>query len=305
LVIACSGDTKPTAEPSDGPEKELEIAGAVVVAAGDIAVCGTVGAAATGRLADSLVRFDSVKRRQTAVVTMGDNAYPSGKEGVDRDFERCFATTWGTPRVLSVIHPSPGNHDYDSGSGRPYFEYFGDRAGPPGKGYYSFDLGTWHIVSLNSELLFKRGSEEEAKAQEDWLRQDLAQHRALCTLAYWHRGLFSSGVYGATEEVRRLWDILYQNGVDIVLNGHEHHYERFRPQTPAGVADSVSGIVEIIAGTGGGSLRGLRKEIADNSAYRIKGWFGVLKLTLGDGQYVHSFIDTDGGIWDPAGGKCH
>ncbi|MFL5478671.1 MAG: metallophosphoesterase family protein [Gemmatimonadaceae bacterium] len=270
-----------------------------------MAVCGTEGAVATGRLVDSLVRFDSTKRWPTAVLTMGDNAYPSGSEGVDRDFERCFATTWGTPRVLQVIHPSPGNHDYDSGSGQPYFAYFGDRAGPAGKGYYSFDFGTWHIVSLNSELLFKTGSEEEAKAQEDWLRKDLAAHHTLCTLAYWHRGLFSSGVYGATEEVRGLWDILYQNGVDLVLNGHEHHYERFAPQTPAGVADSATGIAEIIAGTGGGTLRRLRSEIAPNSAYRVKGRFGVLKLTLGDGQYVHSFIDADGGLWDPSGGKCH
>jgi hypothetical protein len=303
--MACSGDTKPTPEPSDATEKELEISGPVVVAAGDIAVCGTPGAVSTGRLVDSLVRIDSVKKRQTAVITMGDNAYPSGAEGVDRDIERCFATTWGTPRVLNVIHPAPGNHDYDSGSGQPYFAYFGDRAGPAGKGYYSFDVGSWHIVSLNSELLFETGSAEEAKAQEDWLRKDLAQHRALCTLAYWHRALFSSGVYGATDEVRGLWDILYQNGVDIVLNGHEHHYERFAPQTPAGVADSATGIAEIIAGTGGGDLRRLRSELAANSAYQVKGRFGVLKLILGDGQYVHSFIDADGGIWDVAGGKCH
>ncbi|HEV7389257.1 MAG TPA: metallophosphoesterase, partial [Gemmatimonadaceae bacterium] len=221
------------------------------------------------------------------------------------DFERCFGTSWGKPRVLNVIHPSPGNHDYDSGSGQPYFSYFGDRAGPPGKGYYSYDVGKWHVVSLNSELLFRRGSADEAKAQEDWLRSDLKTHPALCTLAYFHRPLFSSGVYGATEEVQDLWNILYSAGVDLVLNGHEHHYERFFPQTPAGVADSVTGMAEIIAGTGGGDLRRVRSELAPNSAYRVHGHFGVIKLTLGDGKYVHSFIDADGGIWDVAGGNCH
>jgi hypothetical protein len=308
LFVACSsGDKSPSAEPSADSPGELDIPGApVMVAAGDIAVCGTSGDVATGRLADSLVRFDSANKRQTAVVTMGDNAYPSGPEGVDRDFERCFGTTsWGSARVLSVIHPSPGNHDYDSGSAQPYFSYFGDRAGPAGKGYYSFDLGTWHIVSLNSELLFRRGSAAEAKAQEDWLRQDLAQHRVTCTLAYWHRPLFSSGIYGPTEDVRNLWDILYKGGVDLVLNGHEHHYERFLPQSTAGVADTVTGMAEIISGTGGGDLRRLRSELAANSAYQVHGRFGVLKLTLGDGSYVHSFIDADGGIWDPGAGKCH
>src|SRR3954467_15914034 len=109
----------------------------------------------------------------------------------------------------------------------------------------------------------------------------------------------------ATKEVLSLLAILYQNGVDIVLSGHEHHYERFAPQTPPGVDDSVTGITEIIAGTGGGDPRRLRSELAANSAYQVKGRFGVLKLILGDGQYVHSFIDADGGIWDVAGGKCH
>ena len=306
LLLACKGDKNPTPNPDDRPPTELELAGApVLVGAGDIAVCGTSGDLATGRLVDSLVRFDSAKGKPTVVVTMGDNAYPSGPEGVERDFERCFGTSWGKPRVLNVIRPSPGNHDYDSGSGQPYFEYFGDRAGPAGKGYYSYDVGKWHVVSLNSELLFRRGSADQAKEQEDWLRADLKSHPTLCTLAYFHRPLFSSGVYGATDEVRGLWDIMYNAGVDLVLNGHEHHYERFLPQTPAGVADSVRGIAEIIAGTGGGDLRRIRKELAPNSVAQVHGHFGVLKVLLGDDGYVHSFLDTDGGVWDSEAGKCH
>ena len=134
---------------------------------------------------------------------------------------------------MNVIHPAPGNHDYDSGSGAPYFAYFGIRAGPPGKGYYSYDVDGWHVISLNSELYFEAGDSTQAKAQEDWLRRDLMDHHVFCTFAYFHRPLFSSGTYGATHEVLSLWSILYDAGVDLVLNGHEHDYERFLPQTPA------------------------------------------------------------------------
>lgn len=276
-----------------------------MIGAGDIAVCGTSGDEATARLVDSVLRVDSAAKIVSAVFTLGDNAYPSGPGGVNGDFQRCFATSWGKPRILNVIHPSPGNHDYDTGSAKPYFDYFGARAGPAGKGYYSYDVGTWHVISLNSELYFEHGSEAEAKAQEDWLRADIVAHPARCTMAYFHRPLFSSGTYGASPEVRALWDILSAGGADLILNGHEHHYERFLPQTPAGVADSATGIEEIIAGTGGGELRKLRYTLAANTAYQIHGHFGVLKLTLGAGDYRHAFIDASDRVWDPGGRKCH
>jgi hypothetical protein len=241
-----------------------------------------------------------------AVITLGDNTYPSGSAGVDNDFPRCFSPSWGSPRIMNVVHPAPGNHDYDSGSGDPYFAYFGGRAGEWGKGYYSFDFGGWHLISLNSELFFGPGADAgAARAQEDWLRQDLANHRVPCTLAYFHRPLFSSGTYGASQEMQALWQILYDGGADLILNGHEHHYERFLPQNPSGVADAAKGIVEIIAGTGGAELRGVRKPFAANSVTQIHGHFGVLKLMLGSGEYTNAFIDTDGRVWDPAGGKCH
>ncbi|MEP6549673.1 MAG: alkaline phosphatase, partial [Gemmatimonadales bacterium] len=127
----------------------------------------------------------------------------------------------------------------------------------------------------------------------------------LCTLAYFHRPLFSSGTHGGSPEVGALWQILYDGGVDLVLNGHDHHYERFHPQTPAGVMDSVRGIEQIIAGTGGGDLRGVRPRRAGNSIGAIRGRFGVLKLSLGRDDYSSAFIDTTGRIWDPAVGKCH
>ena len=276
-----------------------------MIGAGDIAVCGTDGDESTGKIVDSVLASDSVAKIASVVITLGDNAYPSGPSGVDSDFPRCFSPSWGTRRIMNVIHPSPGNHDYDSGNGAPYFAYFGARAGPPGKGYYSYDFGDWHAISLDSELYFEHGSPAEVRAQEDWLRADLTGDRALCTVAYFHRPLFSSGIHGSTPEVQRLWRILYESGVDLVLNGHDHHYERFLPQTPDGVADSAKGIEQIIAGTGGGDLRQLRSPLAGNSAFQIHGHFGVLKLTLGVGEYRHAFIDTDGRVWDPGGRQCH
>jgi hypothetical protein len=276
-----------------------------MIGAGDIAVCDVNGDEETAHIVDSLLTTEGAAGVQGVVVTIGDNAYPSGSSGVDNDFPRCFSPSWGLPRIMNVIHPSLGNHDYDSGNADPYFSYFGGRAGSWGKGYYSYDVGDWHAIALNSELYFEHGSSAEATQQEDWLRADLQAHRALCTLAYFHRPLFSSGDYGSTREMLALWKILYDGGADLVLNGHEHHYERFRPQAPNGAADPVKGIVEIIAGTGGGELRGVHSPLARNSAYQIHGHFGVLKLTLGAGEYRHAFLDTEGRVWDAGSGKCH
>jgi hypothetical protein len=277
----------------------------VMIGAGDIAVCGTNGDEGTGRMVDSVLVADSVANIPTEVFTLGDNAYPSGPEGVDKDFQRCFTPSWGSPRIMRVIHPSPGNHDFDSGSGAPYFAYFGGRAGPSGRGYYSYDVGGWHVVSLNSELYFDAGDAAQAKAQEDWLRDDLATHPAKCTLAYFHRPPFSSGTYGGIHEMRPLWRILYDAGADLVLAGHEHDYERFAPQSADGAADSSRGMTEIIAGTGGGKLRAVRDQVAPNSVVNVHGHFGVLKLALGADQYRFTFVDVDGYIWDTGGGRCH
>lgn len=277
----------------------------MLIGAGDIAVCGTNGDEATGRMIDSILVSDSAANIHTEVFTLGDNAYPSGREGVDNDFPRCFSPSWGSSRIMKVIHPAPGNHDFDSGSGDPYFSFFGDRAGPRGRGYYSYDIHGWHVVSLNSELYFEAGDSEQAKQQENWLRQDLESHPNKCTLAYFHRPPFSSGEYGGIHEVRPLWKILYDRGADLVLAGHEHHYERFKPQNADGVADSARGVEEIIAGTGGGDLRGVRYPLADNSVVEVHGHFGVLKVALGTDEYRYTFIDTTGRVWDTGGSKCH
>ena len=309
LVLGCKGQERETRPPppGDASAKEVALAGAaVLIGAGDIGVCGSTGDERTAAIVDSVLREDSVAKVENAVFTAGDNAYQSGDQGARDDFRRCFAPSWGTPLIMRFIHPAIGNHDYLSVNGPGYFEYFGERAGPQGKGYYSFDLGKWHLISLNSEIVAGvRRDFAQSRAQEDWLRKDLADHGKPCTLAYWHRPLFSSGTHGATPEADRLWMILYQNGVDLVVNGHDHHYERFLPQTPAGVKDSVRGIEQIIAGTGGGDLRGLRRQLMPNSAMQIFGHFGVLKLTLGDGEYRHAFLDIDGRVWDQGGRRCH
>ena len=306
--LACPQESR-TPPSAGAPAAEIALAGAaVMIGAGDIAVCGTNGDEATAAIVDSVLKADSAANVPNAVFTAGDNAYPSGSGGYNDFFVRCFTASWGNKSrsIMKWIHPVPGNHDYEVRSGIGYFRYFGDRAGPVGKGYYSYDLGEWHVIALNSELLTdpQRGL-DQGKAQEDWLRKDLKDHSKLCTMVYWHRPLFSSGVHGAGPQVYDLWPILYEAGVDLVVNGHEHHYERFLPQTPAGLPDSIRGIVQVIVGTGGADLRGVREDLARNSAAQIHGYFGVLKLTLGTGEYRHAFLDTEGRIWDQGGRKCH
>lgn len=279
---------------------------AVAIAAGDIAVCETSHDEATARIVDSLLIVDSAAKVENVVFTLGDNAYPSGSRGAFNIFVRCFRPSWGKPRIMKVIRPTPGNHDFEEEGGQDYYKYFGDQAGPAGLGYYSYDIGDWHAVGLNSELLEDTNRLHEAAAEEAWLRQDLKDHSKKCTLVYFHEPLFSSGnFHGDDPAVLGLWAIMYQAGVDLVINGHEHHYERFLPQTPSGVADSVYGITEIISGTGGAALRGIREPVEPNSAVQIHGYFGVLKLTLGATEYRHAFLDTDGRVWDSGGGKCH
>jgi len=309
LLFTCYREEKPTQPPppADAPAKEIALAGAaVLIGAGDIAMCGTIGDERTAMIVDSVLRDDSAAKVENAVFTMGDNAYPSGAHGTQDDFTRCFTPSWGTTRIMRFIHPSTGNHDFQTTSGPGYYAYFGDRAGPSGKGFYSYDLGKWHLISLNSEILSSPLYDPGlAKSQDDWLRKDLAEHGKPCTLAYWHRPLFTSGVHGPSPEVQRFWNILYANGVDLVIHGHEHHYERFAPQTPTGLPDSVKGITQIIVGTGGADLRIVHSPSASNSLVRITGHHGVIKLTLGDGEYRHAFLDVEGHVWDRGGSKCH
>jgi hypothetical protein len=307
LALACFfPPVRVTPPPADAPAEEVALAGAaVMIGAGDIGVCGSRGDEGTAAIIDSVLKADSAAKVEDMVFTLGDNAYPAGTAA---QFNRCFGTSWGdsTKRIMKWMRPAIGNHEYQSDGGSAYFKYFGERAGEPDKGYYAYDFGEWRAIVLNSEILGNpRFSLADEKAQEDWLRADLKDHTKKCTVAYFHRPLWSSGGHGGHADMRAIFDILHAGGVDLVLAGHEHHYERFAPMTPAGVVDTVSGMTQIIVGTGGGDLRGLRTPRARNSAYEIQGHYGVLKLTLGAGEWRSAFIDTRGRVWDRSGGKCH
>ena len=260
----------------------------VFVGAGDISDCGNNNDEATAQLLDNIAG---------TVYTLGDNAYSSGTA---TEFSQCYDPTWG--RHKARTRPSPGNHDYNTSGAAPYYAYFGSNAGPAGRGYYSFDLGDWHIISLNSEVSMSAGS-----AQETWLRADLAASTKQCTLAYWHKPRFSSGTnHGSLAAAQPLWQALYDFHAEIVLSGHEHNYERFAPQTPTGTADPANGIREFVAGTGGESHYNDEGTPLPNSEVFNGTTFGVLKLTLGAGTYSWQFIPVAGASFTDSGsGTCH
>jgi hypothetical protein len=302
----------------------------VLVGAGDIASCGRTGDEATASLLEGL--------NGTAVATLGDNAYESGTA---LDFSDCYNPSWG--RLKARTMPSVGNHEYYdlSGVAQPYFDYFSAKNGfslpaapvpnaldnnhglTVGEGYYSYDLGAWHVVVLNSNCSFVVGGGCAAGSdQEQWLKADLAAHSNACTLAYWHHPRFSSSGIGNNSAVAPFWKALYDAGAEVVLNGHAHNYERFAPQNPDGQADPAQGITEFVVGTGGRSLNSF-STIRNNSVVRItddpaqvnisdgygKGNFGVIKLTLHPGSYEWKFVQIDGTVdgmdRDPGSASCH
>lgn len=259
---------------------------AVLVGAGDIASCSSTGDESTANLLDQI---------SGTVFTLGDNAYNSGTA---TEFADCYAPSWG--RHKARTYPAPGNHDYVTSSAAGYYSYFGARAGDPAKGYYSYNLGAWHIVVLNSEIAAGVGS-----AQEQWLRADLAAQPTLCTLAYWHKPRFSSGPHGNNSTFQPFWQALYDHHADVVLSGHDHDYERFAPQTPGGAADPVNGIREFVVGTGGASQYPFLTT-RPNSEVRRTGIFGVLKLTLHPASYAWDYIPVEGETFTDSGtATCH
>jgi len=264
---------------------------AVLVGAGDIADCKDLsGARATATLLDKI---------PGTVMAVGDLAYP---DGTPANFA-CYDKTWG--RLKNRTRPAAGNHEFHSTGAASYFQYFGETAGEPGKGYYSYELGSWHIVVLNSECAAAGGC-DAASAQGQWLREDLATHPVACTLAYFHKPLFSSGgAHGNDLGMKPLWDALYAANADVIVNGHDHDYERFAPQTPDGIADPSRGIREFVVGTGGKNLRPFTVVHA-NSEVRSREAFGVLKLTLAPGRYQWEFIPQAGKSFQDSGaGTCH
>jgi hypothetical protein len=264
----------------------------ILVGAGDIAGCPDIsGAEATAKLLD---------RIPGTVFTAGDNAY---EEGTAQQFHDCYGITWG--RHKSRTRPAPGNHEFHTGAATPYFDYFGANAGDPARGYYSYDLASWHIVVLNSEC-DQVGGCQSGSPEENWLRQDLQAHPAACTLAYWHKPLFSSGAkHGNDLGMKDFWKDLYEARAALVINGHDHDYERFAPQDPEGKADPVRGIREIVAGTGGKSHRPFAVPLP-TSEIRNDDTYGVFKLTLHAKSYDWEFVPEAGKTFRDSGSdSCH
>jgi hypothetical protein len=272
LVAVLSG----LAPPATG-----RVAGAVLVGAGDIARCSSDRDEATAAL---------VRDIRGTVFTTGDNAYPDGSA---RQFRRCYDPSWGS--FLRRTRPSPGNHDYHTPGASGYFGYFGDRAGPDTRGFYVYARGSWRIYSLNSERITRR--------QLEWLEADLAAHPSRCSMAYFHHPRFSSGYHGNDRRVRGFWARLYDAGVELVVNGHDHDYERFAPMRPNGTRH-WKGIREFVVGTGGTALRPFA-EVQPHSVARQADVHGVLKLRLGDNGYRWRFLSVDGSWTDAGSARCH
>ena len=264
----------------------------VLVAAGDIADCDSPDDEATANLLDTI---------DGTVVTLGDNTYPNGTTA---EFANCYGPSWGRHKARTM--PSPGNHDYNTANATAYYSYFGAAAGDPTKGYYSYDLGAWHIVVINSNSKCAAIPCGAGSAQEQWLRDDLAANPRACTLAYWHHPRFSSGaIHGSNVSLQPIWQALYDYGADVVLSGHVHNYERFALQDPTGVADPAHGIREFVVGTGGKSHYGFVSTPIANSEVQDGVTYGVLKLTLHPISYDWQFIPVAGSTFTDTGtGAC-
>jgi len=260
------------------------VADAVFVGAGDVDGCGRLEPEYTARLLD---------RIPGTVFVAGDATYPSGTMA---SYTNCYGPTWG--RHLWRTFAVPGNHDYYADGGAAFFAYFGSAAGPPGLGYFSHTLGAWHVIMLNSMIPAQAGT-----PQYEWLRQDLAASTAACTVAVWHHPLFSSGQNGNSPFMRDVFNLMYQHGVDVVVNGDDHIYERFAPQD-ANARASSRGIREFIVGTGGYALYDRGKTQANSEVFENR-TYGVLKLTLRSGRYDWEFIPIDGQTFrDSGSGTC-
>jgi acid phosphatase type 7 len=267
---------------------------AELLAAGDIAECDHRGDEATAQLL--------AEHPRATIAALGDLAYEHGSY---EDFVRCFGPSWG--RFRDRIRPTTGNHDHATRRASGYTRYFGDRAAAEAGFHYSYDLGKWHVVVLDSDC-WRVGGCGPNDPQATWLRRDLRDHPARCTLAYWHRPPFSSGRYGDpknTDRVRPLWRVAVEEGVDIVLTAHEHSYERFVPMDADGGRDD-EGTRLFVVGTGGGNLRKYHRPPLPTTVVRNDDTWGVLRLTLRAGGYDWKFLPVAGRRFTDSGtGSCH
>jgi hypothetical protein len=307
LMVATAPCDVQTTGTSTGTSTATNTTDPVIAAAGDIA-CDPTGSNFNGGLgtssecrqkatSDLLVDLSTQGNLQ-GVLTLGDNQY---EDNAYTKYLQSFDPSWG--RVKNMIRPGIGNHEYLTPAAAGYFQYFGAPAGDPSKGYYSFDKGSWHIIALNSNCS-QVGGCGAGSPQEVWLRSDLAANAAPCTLAYWHHPRFSSGNQGNNTSLQAFWQALYNAHADVVLNGHDHDYERFALQSPTGAADPA-GLREFVVGTGGKSHYGF-VSIQPNSQVRNADTFGVLKMTLHSSSYDWRFVPEAGRTFTDSGSTaCH
>lgn len=294
-LAGCQSDQEEHA----GAQNDAQLVGEgiAVYVAGDIADCQKLpphltGAAATAALVARRLATDP----DAAVLTLGDHTYPVG---LLHEFAGCYDATWG--QFKERTFPSPGNHEYYTPQANGYYRYFDGAAGPARRGYYSFALGDWHIISLNSNL---RPSDHAV--QLAWLRADLERHKTRCTLAYWHHPLYSSGVHGNDKRMQDVWEMLHAADADLVLVSHDHQYERFAPQDAAGRKDAQRGIRQFVVGTGGAELGSSLPFRAEHSEIRNNSTHGVLKLVLKKAGYEWQFLPVEeDGFSDRGSARCH
>ena len=261
----------------------------IMAAVADVAICGQEGDDQTAALISNWGVSD--------ILIAGDL---SNEDGTLFQYQNCFEPSWGVYREM--IHPVPGNHDYYSNPIENYYLYFDQAAGKPGQGYYSFDRGPWHIIALNSNCgAIACGPSSEQVA---WLQQDLVDSQAKCSIAFWHIPRWNSGPAKNAHWTGPFWENLYEAGVEIVINGHDHHYERTGKVDPQGLPDDRLGIREFIVGTGGASHY-YEEEPFPFSEKTVYGQFGVLKLILGEDDYRWQFVNVTGQVLDEGADSCH
>jgi hypothetical protein len=286
FAIACnSGGGQPVSPTASVPVAVLAPPSNILVGAGDIADCRFGIDEETARLLDAI---------PGTVFTAGDNAYETGSMA---DYMNCYEGSWG--RHKSRTRPAPGNHEYYTPGAADYFRYFGANAGPPGLGYYSYDIAGWHILSLNSSVASGPGS-----AQYAWVKADLEANKTPCSAAYWHYPLFSSGYDGDLPHMKAIWALLQEHRTEFVVTGHAHNYERFAPQDANGVLNRERGIRQFVVGTAGSPLTELTP-LKQNSEALNATTNGVLALTLNPSSYEWRFVAVKKGAFrDEGAASC-
>lgn len=299
LLYACGGSSLPgpTPVPTPAPTPNFPI----IVAAGDISCdSATPQLPCKSKETSDLIAAERALHPAVVVLPLGDLQYESGTLA---EFRRNYHTTWG--RFNEISHPTTGNHEYETRGAAGYFDYFasvGVAVGARNEGWYSYNIGDWHFVALNSNC-GSIGGCNTGSAQYRWLQADLLQSRQKCTVAYMHHPFLSSGQNGSTPALLPLMRLLYENSADLVLAGHDHSYERFNLITPDQVPDPAKGLRLIVAGTGGRDLYDFPR-VLPNSAIRYNGNFGILRITMREGAYDWSFVNIAGIVGDSGSGLC-